>query len=54
MIPDEIGLENSPIFRQEIRTAIRFFSPAAARSLLLYGWFYGLGMHEMQGNMNGW
>jgi hypothetical protein len=54
MIPDEIGLANSPIFRPEIRTDIRFSSPAAGRSLLLYGWLYGLGMHEMHGNMSGW
>ena len=54
MITDEIGLENAPIFRPEIRTGIRLFSPAAGRSLLLYSWLYGMGMHEMQGNLCGW
>jgi hypothetical protein len=38
----------------EIRTDIRFSSPAAGRSLLLYGWMYNLGMHEMHEKMSGW
>jgi len=54
MIPDEIGLKNAPIFWPETRTDIRFSSPAAGRSLLLFGWMYSLGMNEMHETMSGW
>jgi hypothetical protein len=54
MITDEIRLKKLQNFRPEMRTDIRFSSPGAGRSLVLYGWLNSMGMHEMFEKMSGW
>jgi|WetSurMetagenome_2_1015567.scaffolds.fasta_scaffold47909_3 hypothetical protein len=54
MMPDDIRHKDLRILWQDIRIDIRFSSPAAGRSLLLYGWLYSLGMPEMHEKMSGW
>jgi hypothetical protein len=54
MIEDEIRQKKPQNFRPEMKADIRFSSPAAGRSLVLYGWLYTMGMHEMFEKMSGW
>jgi hypothetical protein len=54
MMPDDLRLKELQILWPEIRTDLRVSSSGAGRSLVLYGWLYSLGMHEMHEKMSGW